>query len=148
MSNSKLFPNGEITGLRLEAFGLILVLVAAIWQCFFTDWFARNNQEWIAYTQESVNISSLAAIGNLGEALVIDSQEQRAKWRDDIKSIVSKGVEDTIHEREKRNALKSRQEHSFGIARAILAFVGAGLVVCGKCFIVSHKASMLATIPE
>ena len=131
--------NRELLGLRTEIVGLFLILFATIWQGTFTDWFDKTNQGWIAYTQETVNLSVLRALDDLSGQMQETDPDKRQKIRLEIYDNVSAATSAAIKEREARRALERGQAKVFSVIRYITLLIGAALVILGKWLVLAHK---------
>lgn len=55
--------NLEVTGLSAEVFGLVLLLLAALWQAAVTDWLDAFPAKSQYFAQETANLAVLQALG-------------------------------------------------------------------------------------
>ena len=131
--------NREIVGLRCEIVGLVVVLIATIWQGTFTDWFDKISRDWIAATQESVNLSLLYALNDLSRQVNEADPEKRQKIRMEIYDRVSAATTEAIRDRERRTALEKGQATIFSTTRYAMLLIGAALIVGGKWLVLTHK---------
>ena len=133
--------NKELLGLRLEIAGLVTVLLATVWQGSFTDWFDRNNRNWIAYTQETVNFATLRALNDISKQVGLADPEAQRKLRDEVSDTVHQAYLKAIDERDQRLALQHGQASVFGSIRYAMVLVGAALVIFGKWLVLRHKST-------
>lgn len=132
--------NMEIAGIRSEICGLALVLIAALWQAQFTDWFDRNNTEWSNYIQEDVNMAILASLHEMALGMSASDPELRKQEADAVADRTAATISKALEERNRRMALRKGQASYFGLVRLILAIAGAGLIIVGKYLAFLHKA--------
>ena len=137
----KMSATKEVWGLRCELTGLLIVLLATVWQATFTDWFDRTSRDWLGYIQEEVNISLLRSLDDLsGQVQELDEtkkRELRLKVYDETSAAIFKAIE----QRDQRNALAKGQEKIFGTIRYLLLALGAALIIFGKWLVLVHKRS-------
>lgn len=139
--------NREILGLRCEIAGLVVVLLATIWQGTFTDWFDKNSREWIAYTQESVNLALLRAIGDLSGQVNETDPDKKQKLRMDVYDNVAKASTEAIQERQRRTELDKGQANIFSTIRYAMLLIGAVLILGGKWLVLAHKRAAASKAP-
>jgi hypothetical protein len=132
--------NKEVLGLRIEIAGLIAILVATLWQGSFTDWFDRNDRNWIAYTQETANLAMLIALRDLSAQVATSDSQRQREIHERVSEQLAKTVSEAISERTKREGLQRGQASTFATVRYALLLLGAAFVVVGKWLVLHHKS--------
>ena len=134
--------DNKIWGLRLELAGLFLVLITAIWQVAFTDWFEGTAQDWVQYIQEDVNSVTIRALKDISSQIAESDPVARKKLANNVYEYTSKAQIRMIKERNKRNMFMKKGQYVFFMSvRAILFIFGAFLMVLGKWLLLKSQMS-------
>lgn len=131
----------EVWGLRCELTGLLIVLLATVWQATFTDWFERNSSNWVAYIQEEVNLAVLMSLSDLSKQSITKSETESKEIRLQIHDRINNAISKAIEERNRREALDKGQANFFRTIRYSLLALGALLIIFGKWLVLVHKRS-------
>lgn len=139
-------PNREIAGLRSEILGLVILLAAAIWQAWGTDWYDRFDLDYHYMIQGDVNNALLENQKSLASMIRSTSNEQML--RDEGDRVLDRNYDTVIKvmEGEKRRAeVKKGEAKLFKNIRLVLALVGSICLILGKYLVLTHKS---ATVGE
>ncbi len=140
--------NLEISGLQCEVLGLLFLLIAAVWQAQFNDWFDKTARDWQSYIQEDVNIALLTSIEELSKQGLGKTEMAKQDAWNKIYERTSQAVNKAIRERTSRENLDMGQARIFGWIRFFFFTLGAILIVVGKYLVLRHKRSNLPPNPD
>jgi hypothetical protein len=132
--------NLETIGLSLEISGLVLVLLAALWQAGVTDWLDRFPANSQYYIQETANLAVLQAINRTALAQSAADEVQKKELLDQAADIANKAGSELIQIRKQVEDVEKRQSAPLKIVRICLFVLGALLIIFGKGFVLLHKS--------
>lgn len=132
-------PEFEINGLIVEALGIMCVLLAAVWQFAFTDWFDRTYFEQQFYTQESVNIAILASLATMESAPLLSNPKMRDDSLFESSQRARNAISTAIDDRDRRLKLQRGQAAGFKLVRVSLFVIGSFCIAVGKIMVLLHK---------
>src|SRR5690349_1424112 len=96
----------EYWGSWAEFIGLVLLLVATMWEAELTNWWDEEIPEWHASIQEGVNLAMLSGLKDVGQIAATQDPEERAKLFESLAKETQAAYFKAIEERE---ALDSRR---------------------------------------
>lgn len=128
----------ELWGHGLEFAGVVVVLLATLWQAGFSDRWKDELGEWQFYIQEEVNLSLLYSVQDLAELDSEMNPQQKAKVIQRMRDDTARTVQKVIDERNRReHEIKSGQAAVFFRIRNWLVAGGALLFAFGKWMLVA-----------
>lgn len=129
----------ESKGLATEIAGLLMLLLATVWQVAFTDWLDTFPARSQYYIQETANLAILQALGKTAEAIRDESPDIRRKLLDEADTISTKAMFDLVGIRASVDEVAKNQSAPFRTVRYVLFVLGAILIVIGKVLVLIHK---------
>ncbi len=142
--SKKFVKDYEFFGLLAEIVGLTLLLIAAVWQISFTDWFDHQYFESVHFVQEGVNGAILDAELMLAAQMAQEDVDKRKQGLNEIYDRVGQARSAAIEDRQRRDRMMKGQGAAFKSIRAALFVLGSLLIVTGKIMVLRHK-KMLVT---
>src|ERR1043166_5343908 len=112
----------------LDFLGFLLVLCAAAWQIFFTDWFSSQQLAHHVFVSDEMAYPVLFGIGALGDQLA----GVRTKDAPSIHDQMTKAVSQALERRDGKQQHFDLQSKFFSGVRAFLFILGSGCIVIGK----------------
>lgn len=123
----------------IELIGLILLLTAAAWQIFFTDWWDSTADSWHSTIGRQIQQDTLHIIGEIGPLVAENNDEKRWDRANKIQTEAGKAVVAAVAEKERREKALNGQAHAFNIIRIGLFIIGSILMIIGKAMRVRVK---------
>jgi hypothetical protein len=129
----------EVVGLTAEVIGLLILLLAALWQVSVTDWFDTLPAKSQYFIQETANLAMLQALGKSASALNESDPERRRTYLNEVDDLTGKAMFRLIEDRTQTDAVLKSQGSWLKLVRHSLFVIGAALIVVGKAFVLRHK---------
>ena len=132
----------EVRGLAIEIAGLVMLVVAAIWQASVTDWFDTFPAKSQYFIQETANLAVLRAQDSTALALAEEDAAKRKQRLYEVSDLTRKATGDLVKTRMQVETVEKSQGALLKLVRHALFVFGALLIVVGKFCVLRHKASL------
>jgi hypothetical protein len=132
-------PSLEVVGLAVEVIGLVMLLLAALWQVSITDWFDTLPAKSQYFIQETANLAVLEALGKSASALSENDPEGRRIHLNEVDDITRRAMSRLLEHRIQTDAVLKSQGAWLKLVRHSLFVVGAALIVVGKALVLRYK---------
>jgi hypothetical protein len=129
----------EKAGLIIEILGMLILVIATVWDNNFSGWWDKQSSEWQYRIQEEMNLDMMYAMQKM---VVISSNEDvqyKKQVANDTHSELEKAARRAIEERDARRRALNGQAELFSTIKVWLFILGTICVVLGKgIFLVSY----------
>ncbi|XXJ19633.1 hypothetical protein ACR42D_08840 [Desulfovibrio caledoniensis] len=114
----------------LEILGLVIILMASIWQIYATDWWETQLTEWGIIIDREADHATLEAISILAEIVAAENPNEKTLSKERLTTFISESRLRLIKETQnRRSAMENGQYPWFVSIRLWLFLVGSSLAI-------------------
>jgi len=125
----------KIIALGCEFVGLATILLATLWQVFFTNQMDSTLANWQFHIQQEMSYRTLWSISDLSQQILAGSDAEKTRdLANTIDQRTSRAVDEAIGQRDDRAYLSGGQANIFFWIRSGLFVLGSFLILLGKWF--------------